>query len=756
MTADLIYGQSILPKKFREGLKYWRSSLLNVSAQHIDRQSNYQLVETIGDDYGCLKFKKNESTQQLVYDNKIPIKIGQYLEIKATLKLKSGSAPDVRVVATPMSGSSTIITGMPTQGPKVTVPNAGSCEVSAIVGSGNRDGVDMAWGLDFESMFFGLEFSGPNGGEIYIQDIEIIDATGHFLSTNSDWVDIRDFGAIGNGKHDCHEAFVRADAEADGRAIFIPKGSYFVGSTLTLKSPIRAYGRMTCDEDTPIMLSDCYNLETYMNVFKELGFSFRKALQALYRFKEHFALDLCGRTIPLHEPVDVGAIAGIPKYTKTHTIHNGQFSVRGTDAWKTKIVKASASYSSSKRRELSNVDKIEQIEVGSLIQGAGIGREVYVVSVDVAGKKITTSSDLRQPASRQSYQFSRFRFMLDFSGLNKVWRMELRDLDFDCHALASSIMLPHIGISNRIIGCWFRQPKDRAICSHHEGCFCVTIRGCYFNSCEEGLSAKDRQSIAISLRRNDGKIIDCLASFFLHFCFLDQSGYIITGNHFYQGNFTKTPDRTAGIVICYKNGNSCIVGNYVDNAHIEISNEQEYYYKNWNKSLFGGVTITGNYFCALNVDKNYHWIVLRPYGNGHHIDGLEVCDNTFYTDVDQSIDRVEAVYNSNGSFNFDKTRNLRFDNNGYNGIVNETHSPVLREVKKGSATSTWTQSFSDVLPFGAKVLRVESVVPMSDLSRREVPLAAVKKGSRDQGIELSFASATKGSLMVKVGADLPN
>ncbi len=43
-------------------------------------------------------------------------------------------------------------------------------EVSAIVGSGRRDGVDMAWGRNSAFGHFGLDLIGDNGGSIRIEN----------------------------------------------------------------------------------------------------------------------------------------------------------------------------------------------------------------------------------------------------------------------------------------------------------------------------------------------------------------------------------------------------------------------------------------------------------------------------------------------------------------------------------------------------------------------------------------------------------
>ena len=54
-------------------------------------------------------------------------------------------------------------------------------KVSAIVGTGQRSGVDMPWGLTPVYGHFGLNLTGANGGIVRIDDIEIEDVTSVFL-----------------------------------------------------------------------------------------------------------------------------------------------------------------------------------------------------------------------------------------------------------------------------------------------------------------------------------------------------------------------------------------------------------------------------------------------------------------------------------------------------------------------------------------------------------------------------------------------
>ena len=62
----------------------------------------------------------------------------------------------------------------------------------------------------------GLDVTGANGGLIRVESIEVVDITSAFHRTMMDWVDVRDFGAIGDGITDDGPAFEAADAAAGG------------------------------------------------------------------------------------------------------------------------------------------------------------------------------------------------------------------------------------------------------------------------------------------------------------------------------------------------------------------------------------------------------------------------------------------------------------------------------------------------------------------------------------------------------------
>ena len=54
-------------------------------------------------------------------------------------------------------------------------------EVSAIIGPGLRDGVDMVWGASPDYGHFGLDLTGQNCGVIRIESLQIEDVSALFI-----------------------------------------------------------------------------------------------------------------------------------------------------------------------------------------------------------------------------------------------------------------------------------------------------------------------------------------------------------------------------------------------------------------------------------------------------------------------------------------------------------------------------------------------------------------------------------------------
>jgi hypothetical protein len=138
-----------------------------------------------------------------------------------------------------------------------------------------------------------------------------------------------------------------------------------------------------------------FDFPTYVDAFGDEELAFKEAFQALLNFSDHESLDLGGRRISLSGPIDMReAVNNRTSFETRRAIRNGQLQPIAGPAWDDDVVVAQATYDAASSVRLSNVANISAIQVGSLVTGNGVGREVYVRSVDIAASQITLSQQL--------------------------------------------------------------------------------------------------------------------------------------------------------------------------------------------------------------------------------------------------------------------------------------------------------------------------------------------------------------------------
>jgi hypothetical protein len=150
-----------------------------------------------------------------------------------------------------------------------------------------------------------------------------------------DWVDVLDFGAVGDGITDDRAAFLAADVAAAGREVLVPSGTYFIGSNLTMTAPVRFEGvRLRCPTRRGCALRQNYDLDGYSEAFGDDVTGLKKGLQVLFNQSDFEAFDLCGRRVVLAEPVDVqAAVLNKTTYANRRVIRNGQLSADDSTGW---------------------------------------------------------------------------------------------------------------------------------------------------------------------------------------------------------------------------------------------------------------------------------------------------------------------------------------------------------------------------------------------------------------------------------------
>jgi hypothetical protein len=761
MNKAITEGLVLMPPAFSAGLGLWSREDGRPGQGSYAAQPNAAFVPADQDFEGCLELQKTLSVQKLRCFQQIPFQPGLYLRVTARVKAISGALPTVRIAGFAANSAGNNVASADQLGPDVVLSSYGTVvEVTAIIGSGNRQGVDMIWGQGPVYGHLGLDLTGPSGGVVRIDDIKIEDVTAVFHSEMFDWVDVRDFGAVGDGVTNDWAAFDAADTAAVGKTVIVPPGSYYLATHFAFDNPVRFEGSLVMPETQRLTCTRNYNLDTYSAAFNGELAGFRRALQALFYFTDHVVFDLNGRRVDLVAPIDVAAVAGLTTFGTRRQISNGQFTVTPGAAWTTQTLTSVATYNVAQPQTLSSVVNIGTIPVGARVSGTGVGREIYVTSKNIAAGTLELNQPLWGGTGTRTYTFQRYKYMLDFSGFAELSKFELSGIEFLCASTASAVNLAQSGKLFRFTECTFTWPKDRAITSSGGGCQGMFLENCEFQSWEYSERAQDRTTVGFNVNSNDAKVRHNRAAYFAHFGVLAGGSHIVIGNHMFAEDSEPAGIRRAGLVFTRPNPRGLIVGNYIDNCFIEMSNEHDESPAFLSGYTFGGMTITGNLFLVSHAGPSFRFIVIAPKGTGHSISGLSVTSNVFRNSTD-TIDRVESVDSSVAPLIPGNYKNLTFEGNAFNGVGQTTVSPLLIEHTQNTAADTWVVDGAAYMPFGGIARNVTGVVmegPVNSASNAVQwvqPYVLVEQGAAKTLAHLRWPSAVKGKAHVTIRCDNP-
>ncbi|MEW2914300.1 right-handed parallel beta-helix repeat-containing protein [Leisingera sp. JC11] len=760
MNKAITEGLQLMPPAFADGLDVWSSGDGTPGSDTYDGAANAVFVAADADFGGCLEMQKTENTQKLRFMGQTPLQPGCYLQIRIRIKAVSGALPSVRIAGWAAAAGGSHISGVTEFAPQVALTAYGDVvEVAGIVGSGSRGGVDMPWGRDAAYGHFGLDLTGANGGVVRIDDIEITDITSAFLRDMLSVVDVTDYGAIGNGSFDCAAAFEAADAAADGRRILVPAGEYYLGSTVSLNHEAVFEGTVEMPDSAMLLLTKTYNFPAYAAAFGNEELGFKKAFQALINNSDHESLDLMGRKITVTGPIDMAAaVPNKSSYATRRIIRNGQLEAADSAAWDTDAVTSQATYSASDSKKLTNVANIANIAVGSLVEGAGVGREVYVRSKNTGAGELTLSAALYDAEGTQTFTFRDFKYLVDFSGFSSLSKFGLQDIEFQCNGRCSAVRLSPSGSVNTFDSCFISRPLDRGITSIGTGCQGILVDNCQFLSDEDPLDVPDRVSIGLNVNNNDAKLRSNRATRFRHFAILGGSNNTVTGNHFFQGDSVPNGVRTAGLVLTSNNCTSTVSDNYVDNCFIEWTNERDASPDYTSGFSFSALSINANVFLSGDVAPWFSYIVVKPYGSGHYLNGVSVTGNKFRS-TNGSIDRAERVDTSFAGLDFSRSKNVVVTGNMYHNVTAQSANPLRVLHDQSSASSSWTVDSDGELPFQGYARFADSVVALGPLqtsgnsTRYITPYAEVLQGTNQDEIRLHWQEAVKGEVQVLMRMD---
>ncbi len=761
MNKAITDGLVFMPPEFALGLSVWSSGDGTPGSDTYDGSGQGVYVPADQHFDGCIEILSTSALQKLRYIGQTTILPGCYLRITARVKAISGPLPTVRIAGWAGGAGGNHVAGLTETGPDVTLSAYGEVtEISAIVGTGPRGGVDMVWPNAIYG-HFGIDIVNGTGGVVRVDDIVIEDITNVYIRDMIGFVNVRDYGAVGDGVTDDSAAFEAADADARGREVLVSDGVFYLANHVTIENQIHFSGSVVMPDDKRLVLQKNFDFATYNDAFPDEEVAFRKAFQALLNNVDHDSLDLCGRRIQLSGPVDMQAAEGTKTtYASRRVIRNGQLQANSSANWDDVTVTSQATYSAANSRQLTNVVNVANIPIGAHITGNGVGREIYVKDRNIAAQTITLNQPLYDAEGTQVFTFTRFQYLLDFSGFESISNFIIDGVDFNCQGNASGVMLAIEGSIFQLRDCRMTKPKDRGITSVGGACQGLTIDRCQFLSNEMDQPVSNRTTIGFNANANDVKIRDCRVVRFKHFCLLAGTGNLIVGNHWFHGDGETDGVRKGGIIFTTPNAKSVITGNYIDNNFIEWTNEHDETPALGQQYSFGGLTITGNIFTANDVADWFNYIVIKPYGPNHYIHGLSVTGNTFRV-LNGSIQRVEKVDTTFADLDYGRMRNVLFQGNTFNGVQEEVENPAMIEHSQDTASSAWVVDTAPLLPFGGRSRTVESCTPngaitnASNATQFVSPWIDASYGTAQSQVRLVWPSAVKGKVWVKARMDKP-
>lgn len=765
MNKAITDGLVFMPPAFAQGLDLWSSGDGTPGAPTWNGSPDAVLVPADQDFADCLELYKSSATVRLRHTGETPILPGCYLRVRARVKAMSGNLPAICIAAWAGGAAGSHVAGVAESGPAVQLTAYGKVEtVEAIVGTGTRPGVDMSWGTAAILGHFGIDLTGPTGGVVRIENIEIEDVTSVFLRKMIDVIDVRDYGAVGDGVTNDAAAFEAADAAAAaaGCALLVSSGTYLLDADVTFEAPARFEGRVTMPDNRRLAMTRSFDLDSYAAAFGDEEIGFKKAFQALLNFADHESLDLCARRIEVTQPIDLqAAVSNKTTFATRRVIRNGQFNVIDGPAWAPTVVTSQASYSAANERTLTGVANVAGVPVGALVQGTGVGREVYVTAVNVGAATLTLSQPLYGAAGTQVYTFTRFKYVLDFSGFASLSKMVMDDIELQCNGAASGIMLAPSGLIFQIRDCHITKPRDRGITSIGDGCQGMMVDRCQFTSNESPMRSQDRVSVGLNANANDVKIRDNRAMHFRHFAVLGGAGNLIVGNHWFQGDTETAGLRLAGLILAGTDAKTTVTGNYIDNSFIEWTNEYESDPGFANQYSFSGLTITGNTFTASDVAPWFKWFVVKPYGPGHFLQGLNLSGNVFKS-LNGSVTRIEGVDTTFAPLDYSRMRNIWVEANSFTAVTQLCANPVRLQHVQASAASVWTVDAAAYLPFGGWARNVDSIVAEGMITgptgqrRSDMPFVQTEQGVAKSQVTLNWENPSKGRVHLAIRMDNPN
>lgn len=163
-------------------------------------------------------------------------------------------------------------------------------------------------------------------------------------------------------------------------------------------------------------------------------------------------------------------------------------------------------------------------------------------------------------------------------------------------------------------------------------------------------------------------------------------------------------------------------------------------------------------FTTNDVVDWFNFIVIKPYGPGHFINGFAVVGNVFRS-LNGRIDRVEHVDTTFADLDYSRTRCFEFSANTFHNVNEPVANPATLSLEQQTAAATWVLETRNALPFEGYALSVESVMPAAAITNASnaavynLPWSLSELGSDRRDVHLNWGSAVKGRVRYTVRMD---
>ncbi len=557
-------------------------------------------------------------------------------------------------------------------------------------------------------------------------------------------VDVRTFGAIGDGTADDSLAFERAAAAAGPAGIVVPAGTFRLSRDVVFEVPVRLLGTISQPAGRHAVFLRNLDYSSYCAAFGERE-ALGRALRALFAVAGAASLDLEGRTLVLSRPLDVARAAGTRRSAGRKGVRNGTFAVAPGPAWEPETIRARARFDPTGPAELRDVAPGARIAPGALVSGPGLGRAVHVRDRDVEGRTVGLCLPGWGDAEIARYEFRRYRYALDFSGFDDLPDVALEDVRLDLGGAAGGILLPERHRRFRGIRLVVEAPAGQGLSGLGRGTSGLDLDQCRFE-------AAGAEAVALASGGASVRLRGCVFDGFETAAILSGRGHLVSGCRFVGGG---GGGRSTGLCLTRREPRCQVVGNAFDGCGIRWSDEHESRFDAGRKAGFGGLGLLGNSFEATDAAEHESWLTIRAHRRTQPIRDLAVIGNTFAAIGGRS-DRVERVCASGARLDLTRMRRIDWHGNTCRGVLVPAANPVTRQFRLRIPTRIWTLDPGGALPFGAVASEIVAVTAVDLRNAAGDPVGempSVEVDALSGRLRARFPLPVSGALRVTIRCD---